>query len=260
MVSTFHYLKGAFMFNLKLDDPGLLKKIVAVLGDFITEASFTIDKQGMKLIAMDPANICMVNLLILPSAFAEYEVESKDEITMNLNYLQQAISRAKSGETVQLTLSENRLLLSITGKSVKKYYIPLLEKEDKEKRVPELEFNIKLDMNANELKDYVDDVSIVGDAMTIDSTAEKVMISAGETGSRVKIDLAKDSEAIIKLGVKEPARAIYSIDYMKKLAKSATIADTVSLQYSTDYPVQLEFKSLNKLKLQFILAPRIENR
>lgn len=248
------------MFNLKLDDPSLLKKIIAVLSDFITEATFNIGKDGLKLMAMDPANICMVSLQILPSAFSEYAVESSEDITLNLGLLQQALNRAKSNEVVHLTINENKLLLSITGKSVKKYFIPLLEKEEKERKAPELEFNSKIELSANELRDYVEDASVVGDAVTFESAPGKLTISAGETASRVRIDLLKDSEAVIKMDVKDTARAIYSIDYLRKLAKSSSLADSVLLQYSSDYPIQLDFKSLNKLKMQFILAPRIENR
>ena len=63
------------MFSIKLNEPKVLNGSIGVISDFITEATFSIKKEGIKMIAMDPANISMVILNILPSAFIEYRVE-----------------------------------------------------------------------------------------------------------------------------------------------------------------------------------------
>ena len=72
------------MFSLKLTDLRILNGAVNILADFITEATFSIQKEGIKLIAMDPANISMVVLTILPSAFVEYTVDEPEELTARL--------------------------------------------------------------------------------------------------------------------------------------------------------------------------------
>ena len=233
---------------------------MAVLSDFITEATFAVNKSGIKLIAMDPANICMVNLDILPSTFSEYSVEQNKEVTLNLSYLQQALNRARSSDAVTLSLDQNKLKLTILGKSTKRFLIPLLEKEGKERTAPDLEFSSNIEMDADEFRDYVDDASIVGDAITFEVDEDKLNISAGETGSKVQIDVKKDSDAMIKFEQKEKVKSIFSVDYLKKIANSAKLTDTVVLHLSNDYPVKLDFKALNKLQMQFILAPRIENQ
>ena len=248
------------MFNLRLDNPSILKQTMAVLSDFITEATFAVNKSGIKLIAMDPANICMVNLDILPSTFSEYSVEQNKEVTLNLSYLQQALNRARSSDAVTLSLDQNKLKLTILGKSTKRFLIPLLEKEGKERTAPDLEFSSNIEMDADEFRDYVDDASIVGDAITFEVDEDKLNISAGETGSKVQIDVKKDSDAMIKFEQKEKVKSIFSVDYLKKIANSAKLTDTVVLHLSNDYPVKLDFKALNKLQMQFILAPRIENQ
>ncbi len=247
------------MFTLKLDDSSLLKKSISIISEFITDASFSINKEGIKLVAMDPANICMVVMNMLPSAFTEYKAD-KDEITLNLDYLQQALKRAKGTDTLALSLESNRLKLTLTGKSTKQFLIPLLEKEEKERNVPELEFCANIDMDAVEFKDYVDDSSIVGDAMTFAADAKKISFDAGDTGSRVHIDLAKDSSAIVKLDVSESSKSIYSVEYLKKMAAASGLANTVTVSFSSDYPLKLAFKSVDKMEMDFILAPRIENK
>ena len=64
----------------------------------------------------------------------------------------------------------------------------------------------------------------------------------------------------MQLTVADQVRATYSAEYLKKMARAAVLADTVLVQFSKDYPMRLDFRSLNKLQMSFILAPRIENK
>jgi proliferating cell nuclear antigen len=248
------------VFNIKLDDPKVLNGCIGVISDFITEANFKISKEGIELIAMDPANISMVVLKLLPSAFTNYEVTEPQNITVNLDNFKQSIKRAKSGDILNLSLDKNKLVIDIRGKSKKKFSIPLLEREGKERKVPTLEFNAIIELDADELKDVVDDASIVGDAITLEASSDLFTIHAGDQGSKVQIDLERGNQALVNMQVREAVQAIYSVEYLKKMTKTSNLSDTATVQFSKDYPLRLDFKSLNKFQMSFILAPRIENK
>ncbi len=248
------------MFNIKLDESRILSNTVTIISDFITEATFIISPEGVRLTAMDPANIAMVILDILPSAFTSYQVEAKEEITINLDNLKQALRRVKPTEPISLTAEGNRLILTIFSKSIKKFRIPMLEKETKDKQAPNLDFAAHIELDAKEFRDFVDDASVVGDALSFSADKDKLKLQAGDTGSRVNIELAKGSDALVSMDIKEAVSAIYSVEYLKKMARSAVLADTAIFQFSADYPLKIDFKSINKLQMSFILAPRIENK
>jgi proliferating cell nuclear antigen len=248
------------MFNIKLDESRILSNTVAVISDFITEATFHFNKEGVRLTAMDPANIAMVILDILPSAFTSYQIDNAEEVTINLDNLKQALRRVKPTESIALTAEGNRLVLTIFSRSVKKFQIPMLEKETKDKQAPNLEFAAQIEMDAKEFRDFVDDASVVGDALTFTADSDKLKLMAGDTGSKVNIELGKSSETILNMEVKETVSSIYSVEYLKKMAKAAVLSDTALFQFSSDYPLRIDFKSINKLQMSFILAPRIENK
>ena len=248
------------MFSLKLSEPRILIGCVSILSDFITEANFSVQKEGIKLIAMDPANISMVVLNLLPSTFTEYKVETPVEMTVNLENLKQALKRAKPTDTLALTLDKNKLKLTISGRSTKKFYIPLLERESKERKVPALEFIATVEVDANEFRDYIDDASVAGDAVAFEADKNMFVISAGDAGSKVEIELIKGNDALLQLAAAQQVRAIYSAEYLRKMARAASLADTATIQFAKDYPLKLDFKSLNKMQMSFILAPRIENK
>ncbi len=249
------------MFSLKLDDAKFFSNATNVISDFIAEATFKITKDGFKLVAMDPANISMVILNILPSAFTEYKVESEEEITVNVETLKMALKRAKTGDSISFSTDESALLISFSGKTSKKFKIPLLEKEGGEKNIPSLNFNAEIEIDANEFKDYIEDASVVGDALTFHATKDEIKLMAGEKSSKVEININKESkDVLVNLNVKEESKSIYSIEYLKKIAKASTISDTATIKFSQDYPLRIDFKALDKLSMSFILAPRIENQ
>ncbi|HIH14307.1 MAG TPA: proliferating cell nuclear antigen (pcna) [Nanoarchaeota archaeon] len=248
------------MFSLKLTDLRILNGAVNILADFITEATFSIQKEGIKLIAMDPANISMVVLTILPSAFVEYAVDEPEELTVNLESLKQALKRAKPTETIALTSEKSKLKLTIAGASSKKFFIPLLDRESKERKVPALEFMATAELNASEFRDYIDDLSFASEAATFELDKNTFTLSSGDTGNKVTVEVNKGNDALHQLNAKDAVKSIYSIEYLKKMARSASLADVVTVQLSSDYPLKLDFKSINKLQLSFILAPRIENK
>lgn len=248
------------MFSLKLNEPRILNGCISILGDFITEATFSIQKEGIKLVAMDPANISMVVLNILPSAFTEYTVETPEELTVNLENLSQAIKRAKPTDAIALTSEKNKLKLTVSGKSTKRFFIPLLEREAKERKIPALEFMATVEINASEFRDYIDDVAIGGEAAAFEVDKNTFTLSAGDTGSKAHVELTKGNDALLQIAAKDTVKSIYSVEYLKKMARAATLSDTVTVQMSSDYPLKLDFRSLNKMQLSFILAPRIENK
>ena len=247
------------MFELQLTEPAILYNSIGILSEFIQEATFSINKDGIEMRAMDPANISMVILRILPSAFSKYDLKEEEEITVNVDNLKQALRRAKPSDILNLSLERNRLKITLEGKSKKDFQIPLLEETRKKKDIPSLDFKSKVELEANEFEDYINDAAVVGDALTIEARPETIIFSAGETSSKVRIALEKGKDALIAIDSKEPSKAVYAVDYLKKIAKSSKIANTVTLQFSKDYPVRLDYKALDKGQLSFILAPRIEN-
>lgn len=247
------------MFELQLDDPNVFHNSIGIISEVIQEATFEISKNGIELKAMDPANISMVVLKLLPSAFSKYDIKETEEITLNLDNLKQALRRAKPSDILTLSSDRNKLKITLSGKSTKDFLIPLLDETKKKREIPSLDFKAKAELDAIEFEDYINDSAIVGEALTLEARPEKLIFSSGESNSKVKIVLEKGKDALLNIDVKDPNKAIYAIEYLKKIAKSSKISRSVNIQFSSNYPIRLDYKALDKGQLSFILAPRIEN-
>ena len=56
----------------------------------------------------------------------------------------------------------------------------------------------------------------------------------------------------------QPVRARYSLDYLKKIFMARKLSDTAKIAMATDYPMKVQFEVPNKMRLAFVLAPRVE--
>ncbi len=91
------------------------------------------------------------------------------------------------------------------------------------------------------------------------STPEYVLKVVRGDLSQAKIEVKEDSNTKIKVDGNEKINAKYSIEYLKKMIAGSKIADDVSIYFNKDYPLKLEYKTVDKVMLSFILAPRVEN-
>ena len=61
----------------------------------------------------------------------------------------------------------------------------------------------------------------------------------------------------IKIESMGSSKSRYSLEYLQKMIKASKISEKVNLNFSSDYPLRLEFIT-PLMTLAFILAPRIE--
>jgi proliferating cell nuclear antigen len=242
--------------KLTLAEPRLLKDSVTIISDLVTEARFKLTKDAMELVAMDPANVAMVIFKLLSSSFVEYEVKAETSFAINLNDLKAVLRRAKPNDTLTLDVDE-KLVITLKSNATRRFELPLLDTEDKEQRVPDLKFDAEIQMDSTVLTEAIEDMDIVGESVVfmIDKDSLKIM-SASEL-NKAEVDIPSTGNTKIK--AKDKVKSKFSIEYLKKMIQGAKLSDKAVLKFSMDYPLRLEFTSVDKLQLAFILAPRVDN-
>src|SRR3990167_8904090 len=95
--------------KLSLAEPKYLKDSISIISDLVNEARFKVNKDGIELVAMDPANVAMVIFRLLSSAFTEYSIKQPLEIGINLDNLKQVLRRVNPQDMLTLSVEENKL-------------------------------------------------------------------------------------------------------------------------------------------------------
>jgi proliferating cell nuclear antigen len=245
--------------KLTLAEPKYLKESVSIISELVNEGVFKITPDAIELIAMDPANVAMVIFKLLSSSFVEYDVKKEVELAINLSNLKQILRRAKPTDMLTLEVdANNRLLVQLKGNTVRTFSLPIIDLENKEQKVPALEFPVTIATTSSILSEAIEDVDIVADSVSFIVENGKFIINAEGDLSNANIEIKADDDTKIK-GTKDKVKAKYSIEYLKKMIGAAKLSDRVTVQFNKDYPLKLEFKAVDKLMLSFILAPRVEN-
>src|SRR3989338_4420630 len=116
------------MFKMKLSNGELLKEPVAIISDIIDEGVFKIDKNGLSLLAPDRTMVSVVDFRLLSSAFEEFKVEGEASIGLNLASLTAVLKRLKANDRLLIEGGkDNRLKLTIQGKSKRVFELPILD-------------------------------------------------------------------------------------------------------------------------------------
>lgn len=245
--------------RLTLAEPNYLKDSVSIISELVNEASFKIKPNSVELVAMDPANVAMVIFKLLSSAFTEYNVETETDLAINLSNFKQILRRTKSSDSLTMELEEDKLKITLDGKTKRMFFLPIIDLDEKEQRVPDLNFPVTIKAKTSTLNDAIEDVDVVAESVSFIVEPKKLTVQAEGDLSKAKIEIPSDGDTIIVSDTPDKIKAKYSIEYLKKMLAASKLADDVTIQFNKDYPLKLEYKAVDKLFLSFILAPRVEN-
>ena len=242
--------------KITLEDASVFKEIVNILDSLVHEGKFVFDGEKLRFKALDSANVCLIDLEINKDAFLEAEGEG--EFVVKLQDLKDVLKKTKKSDVITLELTD-KLNITLKGSFKRRFGIPIIEHFDSE--VPEAnldEFKSLTEMDSKIFKEAIETLEAVSYSTKFISDEEKLLLKSEEDLEEVEILFEKTNEAILKHEVKENSSAVYGNDYLKKIIKAYKVSPTVSLQFANSYPLKLEYKNLDKIKLSFILAPKIE--
>jgi len=249
------------MFKLKVSDAKMLRDMCTAISILVDEATFKIEPDGLKLRAMDPSRVAMIDFEWPKTIFQEYVCSEPTKMCLNISELLKLLKRAGKEESVELSLDDKtgRLLVTIQGKYARNFNMPTLEASDEEVPTPKISFNVKAKTTTSGLSQAIEDAQLVSDHVRIEAEPEKLTLSASGDLMGATIILQKGNDALLELDVKENAKATFSLSYLSEIIKAATAtADIATLEFSTDMPVRIDFQQTKEGKLTFFLAPRIE--
>jgi len=249
------------MFKLKVSDAKLLRDMATAISILVDEATFKIEPEGLKLRAMDPSRVAMIDFEWPKTIFEEYVCEVPSKMCINISELLKLLKRAGKDETVELSLDDKtgRLQVKIAGQYSRNFNMPTLEASEEEVPTPKIAFNIKAKTTTQGLSQAIEDAQLVSDHVRIEADADKLVLNASGDLMGATITLQKGSDTLLDLETKESSKATFSLSYLSEIIKAASAtSDIATLEFSSDMPVRIDFQQTKEGKLIFFLAPRIE--
>jgi len=249
------------VFKASISDARLWKNLLGAISTLIEEADFNATPEGIKLRSMDPSHVAMVDFEWQKTAFEEYTCMEPTKIRVNIASMLKLLKRVGSDEILETLYDDKtrKLNLTLKGKMMRKFTMPTLDPAQEEVPTPKITFNARVKLTTATFRDIIEDVQAVSDNVRLEAAPEKLTAAATTELSSAVIELDKGSETLLELDVKEPSKATFNLNYLSEITKAAaSTAEIVTVEFSSNMPIRLEFDIPQQGRLLYYLAPRIE--
>jgi proliferating cell nuclear antigen len=257
------------------------RSISSAIMTIVDEAYFEAGPKGLGFRSMDPSHIALVDISWPDTAFEKYECTSTVKFGLKISDFAKIMKRTNPNDLVEVNAnvkaSDSSLNIKTTGGYIRNYKMNLLTfGDEKSSPLPKLTFDSKMIIGTYSLDKIMADIQVIANNMTIETIAGKSTVTfSGNTDNGdaiIMVDSTNNNDnadrkekedplcTVQEVIVKENSKSAYNMDYISKIVKAlAPSCDTITLEYSSKKPLRLEFVLLNALKVQFFLAPRIDN-
>ena len=252
------------------------KSISSAIMTIIDEALFDAGPQGITFRSMDPSHIALIDINWPSSAFEKYHCDSTIKFGVRIDEFSKIIKRANTNDSIEIGVVSDNSSLNIKttgGGDLRDYKMRLIESTGNRSPLPQMIFDSKIVIGIATLDKILSDVGAISEKITIDSsgisTNKKTVIFSGDSDrgeARVTMEVDDDNnkskvELLEEITVKENSKSTYNIDFISKIIRAFghQSSDLVTMEYSSNKPLRLEFLLSGVVKLQFYLAPRVQD-
>ncbi len=237
---------------LRLDEPKLLGDAVDIISNVVVEVRIKLLEDGLSVVAVDPANVALVIFRLPKESFSEYDAGNA-VWGVNLADLKKILKRASGAASITLEEVEGKLKITIFDKVKRNFSLALIEVSAEDKDIPELNFAARVEMNAKDFAQAVEDANVVADSCAFVLKDDAFAVEGNGTLNSARAEFAGGDLEIFGQG-----RSKYSLEYLMKFIKGLKISSNVVVNFSDDYPLRLDFPG-ERMGIGFVLAPRVEN-
>ncbi len=240
-------------------DKNTLLQIAKSAECMVSDATFTIDEEGLSFREMDPSHVSLIDMGIPNSCFEKWSCIEKQSFALSIKEFRQLVSSLDAKGSVKIIIQDEKILVSQNGFSAS---IKTLEASNNDVPLPRIPYDSTLIFSENtsvsslEFTKTLRKISTVSDYITINCDDNKVILSGkGDNGNSEK---TYDREEI-EINNRQDSETTYSFEYLMPFLKTLNKDSQIELGFSNQKPLRIQTKINNLGRVDMYLAPRVEN-
>lgn len=262
------------MFEARLDQAAVLKKVVEAMKDLVTDANFECTATGMAMQAMDSSHVSLCALLLRSSAFEHFRCDRSLSLGLNLVNLSKILKCAGNDDTMTLKAEDEGDSMALVFENnsqdrISDFELKLMQIDSEHLGIPDTEYKCSVTLSSSEFQRIIRDLGVLGDTCVISCNKEGVKFSvSGDMGTgnitlkeNGAVDEKEDKKSVsCTINMEEPVELQFAIRYLNFFCKATPLSDTVKLSMSADVPLVVEY-SLEEGQVGYVryyLAPKID--
>ena len=238
--------------KIELEDIKNFKDVLVNAEYFLDEIKFELDNDGMRFRGLDKSHIAFIGMEIDKEYFDVFDIEEPCSCIVDTQELLKVLKRAKNNDKLVFSFNNSDLRLQFIKDNVKRNFkIRQVDMEYESPARPNIEYPVSFEINYKQLIDGVKDAELYSDKVKLKTNGEELsLISDGNFG-----DYKSNISLLDDVGRHS---SVFSIAWLNKIFKINSLSDIIKVNMGSDMPLLLEFEDDLGLKVDFLLAPRIE--
>jgi len=248
------------LLEAKFTNIGEWKAILQAIGDIADEAMFICNQEGITFRGIDPAHVALLDITFPKLSFASFECHATF-FGISVSDFKNILSSASNEDQVELIIENpHKMKISISGGLQMKYDLNLIERSEVNTQIPKIEATSKISLSPDTLAKIMSNIERVSESVTISSIPEKIQFRGSGNIGKAEVDLEKGNSELSMLEVSQDSSSVYSLEFMAKIIRNIGKASkNVNMEYGTETPMHMLFEMPSMTKVEYYLAPRIEN-
>ena len=243
------------MFKAETKNVKQLKSIFIGASNIVDEIQIEIDSDGMRARALDRSHVSFISFDLSVDFFDEFTLTEPETLHVDMDNVVNVLKRSKNNDILTITTDSNNIIFTFTGESKRTFNIKQIDMDYTSPEPPIINTPInKLPIPFNILKDSVTDIEMVTEKINIKVTEDNVIFTGHGNFSDVQTEYLHGER------VDTTIDSNYTLEYIKKILQINQVTDTIYLSLGTDTPLLIHLEGLEGEKVEFLLAPRMEER
>ena len=228
-----------------------LIKVFSAIGQIVDEATLSFKPEGLSISELAPSGISMSSVDVKPSLLQEYVANTEVKVGVNLENLNAMLKTLNKHSDFTLNVSNNILEIKTEHKA---FSVPIIDLKSTINKMPEIEYNNIIRMNARVLKDALKDLKQISTIAHFYIGNNTLKLQAeGDIGS-----VENEYDNVVVKNTEPITNTCFDIEEMQKLIKEAGNKDTIELYLKQNEPLKVVIEFAGQ-KVRSFLAPYMEN-
>jgi proliferating cell nuclear antigen len=239
-----------------------LQQLLDIVMAVVEECRFHLGADALYIRAVDPANVAMTDIAVSPDVFETYD-SSGGTIGLDLDRLNEVLGLASKGDLIQFALDPQTRKLAITIDAID-VTLALLNPQTirHEPDLPELDLPATVGIEGQDIDRAVTAADMVADHLRVgvDPTPGCFRTEASGDTDDVRFEIDRADCELFESSTTEAVESVYSLEYLKELAKPLPADASITVGLGTEFPLDLRFDAVEEtIDGRFLLAPRLES-
>jgi|Deesub1362A_J573_1020465.scaffolds.fasta_scaffold00294_39 proliferating cell nuclear antigen len=210
----------------------LLRRITKACAVLLNETRIALNDEGIAIRAVDPGNVCLVDISLKKEEFEAYEVKNS-VIGVDVQRLH-SFSKTIRDKLAIIEGDERTLKLKASKIS---YSLSLIDPSviKKEPKLPVLDLPAVTEVTGNEFRNAITMADKITDSIAFEANDSFHMVAEGNTDN-VMVDLSENYEGDAE------ERTVIGVELLKEVAKAIEKDDIVKLEVGTNKPLRISIE------------------